>query len=105
MASVVSTIGVRVDDFQAVDIADPWWMPRWIALAERWRHLHPRFQNKVAWAPPPRIQFDGVVYRSGWNRLLDVRFARSTMPPPGTIFGLSRINDKAEGVVSLPEGF
>src|SRR5262245_43750572 len=52
MASVVSTIGICMDNFQAVDITDPRWMPSRIALAERWRHLHTGLQDEVAWAPP-----------------------------------------------------
>src|SRR5262245_61037039 len=105
MASVVSTIRVCMDNFQTVDITDPRWMPSRIALTECWRHLHTGLQDEVSWAPPPGIHFDDVVHCSSWNRLLDVRFAGSAMPPPGTVPRLSRINNKTEGIVSHSKGF
>lgn len=104
MSSVVSAIRVGMDDFQAIDVANLRQMPHWIAFAKRWSHLHASFQNEVAGAPSPRIQFDGVIHRSVRNRFFDVCFAGSAVPPLGAILGLSRINDKAKGVISLSEG-
>src|SRR6266478_4250213 len=92
-----------MDDFQTVHIPNPRSVPSGAALPQRRRHGDPSLQYEVALAAPPRIHSNGIVHSLARQRFFDVRLAGGAMPPPCAVGRLSRVDDKAEGVISLAE--
>ena len=103
MSPVGAAVGIGVDDFQTVFVADLRRPPAGIALGEGRGHRDAGFQDEVACAAAPGIHSDRPVDGLSGDRLFDVVLLGRSVAPPGVFGDLFGTGGEAEGVIALAE--